>query len=428
MSQHQFRADFASHIWRRTIRFANRQFAAVLLTVALTDACSAPLSHDKGAGSPPRADQSIKGTVAIGVAATPGKPGYEGVTRGIQLAIDRLNAESAGKTTFAMRAPETAAGTSVVQIAQQLRDDPSVIGVVGHPESGSSLEAIPVYADVEHAGEHGVVAVSPTASSPRLSGISRWFFRVAPSDNEAARLVARYVADSLGAETAAIIYRNDSYGRDWSAKFFDTFTAGKHSVVARIPYITGITEWNAFALEIQKLAPKVLLFPGDADDATAMLRALKTLNVKLTFIGGDGTEGIARTHEFPQAKFTAFFVADRATTAEGKHFVDTYRARFHDEPDMFAALSYDAALAIGQSVVHGAQTRSAVRDAIEHMSGAAGIEGAGGRIAFNAQHDITGRTVVITTVGNAPTAATAPGGPSTSGAAAGGTATGGAAK
>lgn len=339
------------------------------------------------------------GTFAIGIGATPGKPGYEGVTRGLQLAVEQLNADSTGKAArFSVRPPDAAA-TSVVQIAQLLRDDPNVIAVVGHPESGSSLEAIPVYADDEHAHANAVVAVSPTASSPRLTGVSDWFFRVAPSDNEAARLVAAYVADSLSAKTVAVIYRNDSYGRDWSARFSETFIERKGTVLARLPYLTKITEWDAYALELKKLAPQVLLFPGDAEDATEMLRALKKHDVSLTFIGGDGTEGIARTREFPAARYAAFFLPERATSEEGKRFVATYRARFKEDPDMFAALSYDAALAIGHVVKRGAHDRKAVRDALEKINAAASLEGAGGKIAFDAKHDITGRTIVIATVG-----------------------------
>ncbi len=341
------------------------------------------------------------GAFGIGVGATAGKPGFEGVTRGVQLAVDRLNTDAGGTTRFVVRIPSAATGA--VQIAQQLRDDPGVIAVVGHPESGSSLEAIPVYEDAEHSGARAVVAISPTASSPSLSGISPWFFRVAPSDNEAARLVARYVADSLGAKTVAIIYRNDSYGRDWSTRFSETYAGKTRTVLARIPYLTGITEWKAYALQLKKLAPEVLLFPGDADDATAMLRELKANDVPLTFVGGDGTAGIARTHEFPGARYAAFFLPERAATAEGKRFVDSYRARFNEEPDMFAALSFDAALVIGRTVIAGARTRNALRDQLELITDATAIDGAGGRIAFNKQHDITGRTVVIATVGVPPT-------------------------
>jgi len=344
-----------------------------------------------------------EGTFGIGVGATPGKPGFEGVMRGLQLAVERLNADAAGAVRFALITP--AAATSAVQIAQQLRDDPTVIAVVGHPESGSSLETIPVYSDSEHGGANAVVAISPTASSPSLSGISQWFFRVAPSDNETARLVARYVADTLGAETVAIVYRNDPYGRDWSARFAETYATKNRAVLARLPYLTGITEWKAYALQLKKLAPQVLLFPGDADDATAMLRELKANDVHLTFIGGDGTEGLTRAHEFPDAKYAAFFLPERATSAEGKRFVNSYRTRFNEAPDMFSALSYDAALAIGRTVLAGAHTRPALRDNLERITGANAIDGAGGKIAFNAQHDITDRTIVIGTVGigNTPT-------------------------
>ncbi|MGV3709505.1 MAG: ABC transporter substrate-binding protein, partial [Gemmatimonas sp.] len=182
------------------------------------------------------------------------------------------------------------------------------------------------------------------------------------------------------------------------------------TVVARLPYLTGITEWKAYALQLKKLAPQVLLFPGDAEDATAMLRELKANDVKLTFVGGDGTEGIARTHEFPEAKYAAFFLPERATSAEGKRFVETYRARFKESPDMFSALSYDAALAIGRTVINGAKTRSELRARLERINDANAIAGAGGPIAFNAQHDITGRTIVIETVGPAPTGAASTGG------------------
>ncbi|MEP6832810.1 MAG: ABC transporter substrate-binding protein [Gemmatimonas sp.] len=379
----------------------------VFLAATLLAACPSPgdtgVSSVNNGGGPSAANSQLKtgrkveGIYAIGVGATPGKPGYEGVTRGMQLAVDRLNSDAAGSLRFTIATPASA--TSTIQIAQQLRDDPSVIAVVGHPESGTSIEAIPVYADVEHGGRNAVVAISPTASSPSLTGISPWFFRVAPSDNEAARLVAHYVADSLGATTVAIVYRNDSYGRDWSARFADTYSGKTTAVLARIPYLTGITEWKAYALQLKKLAPQVLLFPGDADDATAMLRELKANDVHLTFVGGDGTEGLARTHEFPDAKYAAFFLPERATSTEGKRFVDSYLARFNEAPDMFAALSYDAALAIGRTVIAGAHSRDELRVKLGRITDATAIEGAGGKIAFNAQRDITGRTVVIATVG-----------------------------
>lgn len=342
-------------------------------------------------------ERPAKNSFAIGVGAIPGRPGYETMLRGMEMAVDRLN--EAGATRFRLRPPDTGV-VSAVQVAQTLRDDENVIGVVGHPESGHTMEAVPVYADAEHGGTNAVVAISPTASSPRLSGISPWFFRVAPSDNDAARYVARWVLDSLRGRRAAVIYRNDSYGRDWSTTFSDTFIRAGATVVSRDPYLSRITEWDAYAQLLSRLKPDVLLFPGDADDAVEMLKALRTAGVTLTFIGGDGTEGMRDSGVADGAHYVSFFLSERVETEEGRTFARRYRDKYKQEPDMFAAMSYDAALAIGRSVLKGARTRLALRRSLERLgtAGSPAIEGAAGLIAFEKNHDIAGRSVVITTI------------------------------
>ncbi len=348
------------------------------------------------ASADPQADD---GSVALGVGAIPGRPGYDGVLRGLDLAVTRLN--EAHAVQFRLRLPD-AASTSAVRVAEQLRNDASVIGVVGHPESGHTIEAIPVYADAEHDGKNAVAAISPTASSPRLSGISPWFFRVAPSDNEAARFVAQWVLDSLKATRAAVIYRNDSYGREWSNTFANAFVKRGANVVERQPYLTGITEWEAYAQLIAKQHADVVLFPGDAADAVELLRALKAAHVSIPFVGGDGTEEMRTSPEANGARFVAFFRPERATGAEGKLFLQRYRDKYKSEPDMFSALSYDAAMTIGRVVLDGARTRVAVKVALEKLGhGAAPVDGVAGPITFEKNHDIAGRAVVVTTIGGA---------------------------
>lgn len=277
--------------------------------------------------------------------------------------------------------------------------DPQVIGVVGDPESGNTIEAIPVYADAKHAGANGVVAISPSASSPQLSGVNPWFFRVAPSDDDAARMTAQWAHDSLHATRAAIIYRNDSNGCDWASTFARAFTKNGATVIAREPYLTGVTEWEAYAQLLATMRPDVVLFPGDAVDALAFIRALKAHGVTAPFIGGDATEQINRHTEAIGARYVTFFRADRATSPEALWFLSRYRERYKQDPDMFAALSYDAAIVMGRTIISGARTRAARRLALENIGhGAPSVDGVAGRIAFERNHDIKGRQVVIVRV------------------------------
>lgn len=359
--------------------------------------------RDASEGSTNDAPRGSSATVAIAVGAIPGRPGFDQMLRGVELAVERLN--GSGTVRFEVRAPERSS-TSALRIARSHRDDPAILGVVGHPESGNTLEALPVYADAEHDGANAVVAVSPTATSPRLTGASPWFFRVAPSDDVAGRFVARYVLDSLRARRAAIVYRNDSYGRDWARTFTDAFTAGGGTVTSRDPYLTGLTEWDAYAALLARQRPDVLLFPGDADDALEMIRALRDEQVRIPFLGGDGTGQIERSPDAVGARFVAFFRPEQVTGDEARRFLAAYRERFGEEPDMFSALSYDAALAIGRVVQSGARSRVAVRDALRELGGRRpALEGVGGPIAFDARHDVVDRPVVITTIrspGSAP--------------------------
>ena len=382
---HRRRAD---HLGRFLGRFLGRSLA--LLLAATATACR---SETRPKAAPER--------FAIGVGAIPGQPGYDAMVRGLELAVERLN--ESGPTRFRLRLPDRGS-VSAVQIAQQLRDDSTVIGVVGHPESGRSLDAIPVYADAEHDGRSAVVAISPTASSPRLSAISPWFFRVAPSDEEVARMTAQWTRDSLGARRAAIIYRNDAYGREWAATFAKTFVRSGAVVITSDPYLAGLTEWDAYAQLLARLKPDVLLFPGDAGDAVAMIRALRDARVTVPFIGGDGTQSMRDSSEAKGTRYVAFFDDRRIQTDEGRTFARRYADTFKQPPDMVAAMSYEAALVIGQTVIRGANTRGSLRQALEHLgkNGTPAIEGVIGPIAFHPNHDIAGRSAVITAIGAPP--------------------------
>lgn len=336
--------------------------------------------------------------VAIGVGALPGEPGYARVVQGVTLAIAALN-DTPGAVRFRLALPADSS-RSVVAVAAQHLIDPSVLAVVGHPESGHTLLALPVYADVASGGANALALISPTASSAGLSGISPWFFRTAPSDAATARTVARYARDSLGAHTAAVVYRNDAYGRDWTAAFTDAWRKGGGATLVRDPYVTGLTDWTLYARHIAARAPDVVLFPGDGEDAVQLLLAMRAAGLQVPFIGGDGTSVLSENTTFANTRYVSFYEPGEIDTPEAAAFLAAWEANARSRPDMFSALAYDATLAIGSAVQRAtARTRAGVRQALEQVS----LEGAAGRIAFDsATHNIAGREIALVTVRGTP--------------------------
>jgi branched-chain amino acid transport system substrate-binding protein len=325
------------------------------------------------------------------------------IYNGVELAVEQLNQERGGKgTPFVMRkTPDNVAGA--VQIATILRADPTVVGVVGHPESGATLDAAAVYEDGEGGGARAVVAISPTATSPALTGLSDWVFRVCPTDIAASAAAARFALDSLGSRRASIIYRNDAYGKDWTRAFAAAYTAGGGTVIQRDPYLAGITEWDAYAAYTARLSPDIVLFPGSAEDAELLIRALRRAGVNVPVIGGDAIAPLAaKPNEFTGVRYAAFFQAEAVTSDAGRTFVKNYRTKYGEPPDQRAALSYDAAMIIGRAARSARGNRRGTRDNVAAIGSSAKLvySGATGRIAFDARHDVVGKTVVIARVGS----------------------------
>ncbi|NUO38134.1 MAG: ABC transporter substrate-binding protein [Gemmatimonadaceae bacterium] len=341
--------------------------------------------------------------IGIAVALNPQRAGMQSIYNGVQLAVAQLNAKHAvrlGAAHFVMvkGAPDV---SDPVRIADRFREDSRVVGVVGHPETGTTLDAISEYADVRNDGRNAVVAISPTGTGPTLSGASRWLFRVCPSDVQASRAVARYLLDSLHARRASVIYRNDSYGKDWTKSFAQAYRAGNGVIVQRDPYLQGATAWDAYAGYLKQLRPDVLLFPGSQEDALDALRAMRKAGVTTPLIGGDATSGLeANAQEFPDVRYTAFFLARRATSPEAKAFISAYTAMFKEEPDQRAALAYDAAMLIGEGAMQAGVDRAKIRDYVESIGrDRPAMAGAAGPIAFDANHDALNKPVVIARVG-----------------------------
>lgn len=338
--------------------------------------------------------------MGIGVALDPKRAGMQSIYNGVELAVEQLNTQRGSRPTIVMIKGDSSV-SDPIRIADTLRNNPAVVGVVGHPESGTTLIAIGQYADVRNGGRNAVVAVSPTGTSPGLSGASPWLFRVCPSDVQTARTVAQFVLDSLGAKRASVIYRNDAYGRDWGKAFTETYEAGSGNIVQRDPYLAGVTLWDAYAAYLKKLNPDVLLFPGSTEDAVAALRAMRAVGVNIPLIGGDATSGLeANAAEFPNARYTAFFLARRATSPEAKAFIEAYRKAYNEDPDQRAALAYDAAMLIGRAAIEVGPDRVKIRDYIASIgNGRPAMNGVAGPIKFDERHDAENKPVVIAQVG-----------------------------
>jgi branched-chain amino acid transport system substrate-binding protein len=229
-------------------------------------------------------------------------------------------------------------------------------------------------------------------------------FRVCPTDLDGARAIAAYAADSLRARRAAVIYRNDLFGRGYTRAFAPVFAEAGGELVERDPYLAGITAFEAYALRIARHRVDALVVAGGATDAVEITRAIRAAGSRPHILGTDDlaalTTDSAAVRDYGDVRYTAFFVADRATTEAGRTFVGAYRARYGHSPDHRAALSYDAAMLIGLAALDVGPDRRRIRDRVAATGrDQPAHQGVTGEIRFDDEGDVIGKTVLVVPVG-----------------------------
>jgi branched-chain amino acid transport system substrate-binding protein len=361
-------------------------------------------------------------TLYVGVAAARVNTAY---FRGVQLALDKLNAERpSGMPAFAIRLPALEQ-PSQVAVAAAFRDDPSVIGVVGHTGSAQTMDAAPIYGDVANGGRRAVVAVTPTATNPQVTRASRWVFRVCPTDDDAARALARFAIDSLRVRRVAIVYRNDLFGRGFTHTIAPELDDAHVEVAERDPYLAGITEYQAYAMRLAREGIEAVIFAGGGVDAADFIRALHDASAHPAILGSDDVgnildgvkpvapgAGIERRRGarrkptllqraddrdlFRGVRFTSFFDPQRTADATSRQFATAYLKRYGQSASQQAALSYDAAMLIGRAALAVGGDRARIRDWIAAVGvSAPTMHGVTGEIRFDDHGDAVGKPVVI---------------------------------
>jgi branched-chain amino acid transport system substrate-binding protein len=197
------------------------------------------------------------------------------------------------------------------------------------------------------------------------------------------------------------MYRNDSYGRGWSAAFTQAYGDGGGTVLERNPHLADMNEWRAYAGLVKLTRPEIVLFPGSPADLAGFVRSMRAIGTDTPVLGGDAISELeAQATEFAGVRYIAFFQASRVKTPEAKAFVSAFMKKYGVVPEQRSALAYDATILIGRAALEAGATRRAVRDYLASVgSSRPPATGVTGPIAFDEQHDVVDKPVVIATVG-----------------------------
>lgn len=337
----------------------------------------------------------IKDPYVVG-AAGPWKQGY-GLQnlQGVQLAAEEINKAGGinGHPFQVIARDDDGDGTLAARIAQEFVRNRRISAVIGHVNSSGMLSSARVY-------DGQLPAVATSATSPDLTGISTWVFRIISSDSLNGIALATFAnkfATRNGPATAAVIYENNTYGRGLA----DSFRRSFHGVLLSLdPINADLPSAEPYIAYLKTRKPKIVFVAGRVASGLKILQEAKRQGFNPVFVGGDGWQGIVSDTATAEGTYIGMSFTPEDRSPAARAFVAAFEKKFGTPPDAHAALAYDATKLIAQALREQGPNRKGIRNYLRSLNRDDAYAGLTGPVFFEDTGDPVGMRYRVLRVHN----------------------------
>ena len=256
-----------------------------------------------------------------------------------------------------------------IALAEKMINDDNVIAIMGPNCSGNTGAVI-----TNVLVPNGVVAISPSATSPALTDLEDggWFFRTAPSDARQGPVLAD-IAISRGQTDMAVTHSNSDYGKGLADVFATAYEALGGTITVMAGHEDDKADYSADVAALSAGGSATLVVIGYADTGgRGIVTASEDTGAFTDYVFPDGMI----------SDVTAGAVADGSwgtiaspSTDLAANWESVAAAGDVDGTGAYSAESYDAmALLILASQAAGSTDRAAIQAEVLNVANAPGIQ------------------------------------------------------
>jgi len=308
--------------------------------------------------------------------------------RGVEMAVAEVNKAGGinGQKVDLITEDEKDSPAASVNAVQKLINVDKVIAMVGPMTSGGMMAA------GKTAEEAKVVEITPTATTPKLSGFGAYIYRGCSRIDTQAKVLTDYVAKTWKPKTVAIFFSNEPYGKGCAALFTQFFEKHNIKVVATESFMRGSRDFKAQLTTIKAAKPDILFIPGYTPETAPAAAQARQLGMKQRILGvygdmdpvyielaGAAAKGHVIGGEYDEAYNTPKNMEFK------KNYADLTKKNNDPYNIMFAALSYDAASMILEGMKKNGPTSDGIKKFLDEMKD---FDGVTGKLSFDQQHDV----------------------------------------
>jgi len=309
------------------------------------------------------------------------------------MAVDAVNKSGGllGKKIRVIVEDDQGQSEQALSVVTKLITKDKVIAVLGEVASTNTLTAAPV------AQKSGIPMISPSSTNVAVTPIGDYISRVCFIDPFQGMVMAKFAANTLKMKNVAILRDlKSAYSVGLADAFIENFTKMGGTIVTDQSYSGGDPDFSAQLTSIKSKNPDGVFVPGYYSEVGLIARQAKKLGLTVPLMGGDGWDspklqeigGIALNGSY----FSNHYAADDPNPVI-QQFVTEYRKRFNQTPDGLAALGYDAANVLFDSIRRANSTEGPkLRDAINQTKD---FQGVTGKITINKDRNADKPAVVL---------------------------------
>jgi branched-chain amino acid transport system substrate-binding protein len=354
------------------------------LTGMLIFLCAAALlTAGLGCGEK-KAPPKIGSVLRLSIGAEHGTPSK----RGVQMAVDELNAAGGlnGQKVEVKFEDEKDSPKDAVNAVQKLINVDKVCALVGPMTSGATLAAY------KTADEAKVVMITPTATTPKVSGASPYLFRGCSRIDVQAKSLTDYIAETYKPKTVAIFFSNEPYGKGCAELFGKNFERVGIKEVARESFNRGDPDFKAQLTKIMAANPDILFIPGYTPETAPAAAQARQLGMKQRIVGvyGDMDPEYAKlAGAAAEGHLICGEYDENYNTPKNKKFRENYYKQAQDAKEpvniMFAALLYDATSLTLEGMKKNGPTSEGIK---KYLKDVKDFDGVTGKLSFNDTNDV----------------------------------------
>lgn len=294
-----------------------------------------------------------------------------------QLAIEQANAKGdlAVRIELVPLDNKDAVKDTAAPLAQQLANDPAIVGMIGPAFSGESFVADKIL------DEAGIAIVTPSATNPDLSKQGwKTFHRALSTDQVQGEQTGDLLVKGMNCQKVAVIDDKTDYGAGLGEIVEQSVTDAGGEVVVR-EGIEKTTDYTTLVDTLLARKPDIVYYAGYQPETSLVVKQYRAKGGKAPVMTGDGSKDNKLITDAGAQAAEGVLVTcpcldpNLSTDAAALQMAKDYKAKFGVEPGIYSAEGWDSAqIFIAAVKAAGADvTKQKVLDFVNKLKGFKGI-------------------------------------------------------